>query len=220
MTKELFFYYLFGVEKMILYKLAKTVHIGQGYVIVEKNQEGFLLQVPDTQRLKIDEFRKFYIYKHITDFKRNSYGFLSFKEWITFQDLLKLAGIGPKLAFHLLEQGHEYVIDKITTGNYQALAQIPYISEKNAKQIIFQLSDKYKHLNGSNMQPNNEADSRVNVTNFQRELKLNLKKLGFKPLMIEKALEKNQETTNLDQAIQNCIQITSHDFSAALQDSN
>lgn len=133
---------------------------------------------------------------------------------------MKLAGIGPKLAFHLLEQGHEYVIDKITTGNYQALAQIPYISEKNAKQIIFQLSDKYKHLNGSNMQPNNEADSRVNVTNFQRELKLNLKKLGFKPLMIEKALEKNQETANLDQAIQNCIQIISHDFSAAPQDSN
>lgn len=203
---------------MILYKLAKTVHIGHGYVIVEKNQEGFLLQVPDTQRLKIDEFRKFYIYKHITDFKRNSYGFLSFKEWITFQDLLKLAGIGPKLAFQLLEQGLEYVVDKIATGNYQALAQIPYISEKSAKQIIFQLGEKYKHLTGTNLQPNSEQVNKVRTTEFQKELKLNLKKLGFKSFMIEKAIEKNQEMVDINQAIQNCIQIISHDFSAAQQE--
>lgn len=65
---------------MVLYRYGKIAYIGNGYIIHERNGEGHMLQVPDTRRLKVEENRRLYIYKHITEYKRNSFGFLSFKE--------------------------------------------------------------------------------------------------------------------------------------------
>lgn len=120
-----------------------------------------------------------------------------------------MAGIGPKLAFILLERGYERICSLIAAGNIKELAGVPMISQKSAKQIILQLNDKCKRMMGSSA--DNIEKILKHESYFKNELRDNLKKLGFQSKLIDLAIEKNEEFESLDFAIQRCIQIISHE---------
>lgn len=65
---------------MLLFKFAKIVHISNGYVIIERNGEGYMVQMPNSQRVKMDDFKKIYLYEHTNEYKKSTYAFLAFKE--------------------------------------------------------------------------------------------------------------------------------------------
>lgn len=98
----------------------------------------------------------------------------------------------------------------IAENNYESIAETPHISEKMAKQIVFQLSDKYQQLSKSTF-PDNIQRAIKKESEFEQDLKNNLKRLGFKSQMISSAIEKNEERENIDAAIQNCIRIISNE---------
>lgn len=84
-----------------------------------------------------------HIHTHITQDHWSLYGFLNPEEKIIFQQLIKVSGIGPKMALNLLSGLNPYeVAQAISKGDAAALTKIPGIGQKTAERIIVDLKGK------------------------------------------------------------------------------
>lgn len=84
-----------------------------------------------------------YIYTYVREDNLSLYGFLSREEKALFIKLLKVNGIGPKLALAILSgvPPHEFV-EAVTGEDLARLNAIPGVGRKTAERIIIDLKDK------------------------------------------------------------------------------
>ena len=84
-----------------------------------------------------------HIHTHVREDQLTLFGFLSLQEKILFLQLLKVNGVGPKLAMTLLSglTPHE-MSEAIARGDAAKLKSIPGIGQKTAERIILDLKDK------------------------------------------------------------------------------
>lgn len=134
-----------------------------------------------------------------TDFiiKENSqtlYGFFALAEKTIFQELLKINGIGPKVALNILSTFTlQEFATHITQKNTKELTKVVGLGAKTADKICLELSHKKKIFEGINM-PQEEHKS---VT-IKEEVHQALRKLGYEIAEIEKLIEScytNQESS-------------------------
>ncbi|MGY5139235.1 Holliday junction branch migration protein RuvA [Mycoplasmopsis gallinarum] len=187
---------------MILYRFGEIVHKNNNNLILESYGTGYSIMVPNHERFEAKTKIKLFLIEINNEYQKNTYGFKEFKERLLFQDLISINGIGPKLAFNILDNDWEKIVDWIINENMENLTRISYLSLKTAKLIIFELKNKWskmmnKNINTSNN--NNEQKEQINT------IKDTLKMLGFKNEQIQNAInniefDKDIET-NIDQAI-------------------
>ncbi|MGL4343081.1 MAG: Holliday junction branch migration protein RuvA [Metamycoplasmataceae bacterium] len=182
----------------MLYKLGKITAKSKGYFILESNYTGFVVYAPDIERFEIDKFQKVFIYHHQNEYIDYYYGFKDFKERIFFEDLLAIQGIGPKTAVSILNGGWENALNFIIEGNWEALAKLPFLGTKTARQIIFEYQGKYTNIMNKKFESKNKE-----------ELKKTLKILGFKSNQIEFALKEIKENDNLEIMIEEAVKLIS-----------
>ncbi len=108
------------------------------------------------------------------------YGFSSEAERILFRQLLKISGIGAKLALAILSGGSSEELARYVADNDTAsLTRIPGIGKKTAERIIMELKDKLDVISVSGTAPQSgvpaAAASAVN------EAITALASLGYKP---------------------------------------
>ncbi|WNM16716.1 Holliday junction branch migration protein RuvA [Mesomycoplasma ovipneumoniae] len=215
---------------MQIYQYGKIVSKNKNYLIIENQGSGYLLYVPRIDRFNTDENRKIYLYEYENDYSKITYGFASFRERILFEDLISIQGVGPKTAISVLNGGLQKAIDLIAANDWKGLAKIPYLSEKNAKQIVFEFHGKYKKFLENDKKQNQEnileTDSKeVDKTDdlndeilqnnsveekTSSELEETLKMLGFKPNQINYALTKVEPNENFENLIEQAIKIISN----------
>lgn len=84
-----------------------------------------------------------HIHHHIKEDQWSLFGFLTGGEKEMFQQLIKVSGVGPKTAIHLLSglSPHE-IAQAIAHGNAAALKKIPGIGQKVAERILVDLKGK------------------------------------------------------------------------------
>ena len=127
--------------------LKGTIHSkSTNQVVVEVNGVGYQIFVSlnTFYELPPEGFEIFlYIYSHIREDQFTLFGFLNIDEKNLFQQLLKVTGIGPKLALTLLSglSAHE-IGTAIANGDVMKLKAIPGIGQKTAEQIIWILKGK------------------------------------------------------------------------------
>ena len=125
-------------------------------------------------------------YLHVREDVLDLYGFTTNEERGTFKSLIKINGIGPKLAVTILSGTNpELLKQRIIDGDVKSLTAIPGVGAKTAKRIILELKEKFlktedesvvfKEINQKETQLFNDA---VNA----------LSSLGFKPRDSEKVL--------------------------------
>jgi Holliday junction DNA helicase RuvA len=142
----------------------------------------------------------------ITDTAHTLYGFASEAERTLFRQLLKISGIGAKLALTILSgaSGAElarYVADRDTA----ALTRLPGIGKKTAERIIIELRDKLGDLpEPAGGLPGDGAPSGGSAT---VEAKNALAALGYKP----------QEASRMVQAVAKAEMGTEEIIRLALQ---
>ncbi|TDV23263.1 Holliday junction DNA helicase subunit RuvA [Mycoplasmopsis mustelae] len=184
---------------MILYKIGEIVHKNKNNLIFESRGDGHIVTVPNINRFEIGQKLKIYIYEHATDYLHNFYGFKEFKERVLFMDLINVDKIGPKIAILMLDKGWELIARYIAENNYLELAKCQFVSEKTARLICVELTEKWKKMIDKVIVSNSEN------TSILTELSSTLQSLGFKKKQIEYALINLKERKDLDKMIEESI---------------
>lgn len=184
---------------MKLYKIGKIVSIGKTYIIFESNYSGEIIYVARPKEYKKDVVKKLYVYEHKSDYSETTYGFFSFKERVLFENLMKVAGVGPKTAIGLLSEGTDALIDIIMNENLDALKDYPTIGKKTASQIMLELSEIYKNV---------EVEKSGMV--LPKTIGPSLKTLGFSKTQIEFAISKVKPQKNIEPMVEEAIKLISN----------
>ncbi|MDD5212826.1 MAG: Holliday junction branch migration protein RuvA [Candidatus Gracilibacteria bacterium] len=100
-------------------------------------------------RLLNEKETEIYVYHHITENSQSLFGFLEKEEKELFKELIKVSGIGGKVANNILSLGIDKLIQAVKMEDEVTITSIPGIGKKMASKMILELKDKdiFKHAN-------------------------------------------------------------------------
>lgn len=134
------------------------------------------------------------------------YGFLERQERELFKALIKVNGVGPKLAMAVLSSvtPNEF-IQCIQQENAAFLMKLPGIGKKTAERLVIEMRDSIKHLTQSTSE---FLCKSMDLVNGQDEAVSALEALGYKSQEALKAVKKiNNGTKSCEQLIREALQI-------------
>lgn len=121
---------------------------GTNYLVIDNNGVGYRIFTSDSvlQRISVDKNEKIYTYLHIREDLMELYGFLTREELSTFEMLISVSGVGPKVGLSLLSTvpPSEFAL-AVVTNNVKAITRAPGVGPKVAQRIILELKDKLKN---------------------------------------------------------------------------
>jgi len=135
---------------MYEYISGKIVEKKTTYIVVDANGIGFYITIPISTYDKLGEVGstgKLYIRFHVRENEQRLFGFATKDERVVFDSLLKVAGIGPKIAISILSGiTIKDLFDVITRQDVKLLSTVPGIGKKSSERIIVELKDKFDDL--------------------------------------------------------------------------
>jgi len=115
-------------------------------LVIDVNGVGYEVEAPTGVFIDLPENGKqvaILIHHHFSQDHQTLYGFASLGERELFRKLLKVNGIGAKLALAILSGASgEELTRFVTTADVASLTRIPGIGKKTAERIIMELRDK------------------------------------------------------------------------------
>ncbi|WP_029608870.1 Holliday junction branch migration protein RuvA [Mycoplasma simbae] len=185
---------------MILYRIGEIIYKNGSNIIFESSGVGYSLIMPDHNRVEAKTKLKLYLFDINNDYYKATYAFKDFKERLLFIDLISLNGVGPKVAFNMLNVGWEKLAAMIATGDIDGICKTPYLNPKIARLAIADLSDKWSKM--INMKKASQITAAHNVID---EAKVTLKTLGFKANQIDQALNSIPMSNDVETIIQQAM---------------
>ena len=126
------------------------------------------------------------IHHHFSQDSQTLYGFASPGEREVFRKLLKISGIGAKMALNILSGANgEELARYVSTADVASLTRLPGIGKKTAERIIMELRDKLTDVSagaGSAAMPTGAPVATDPVTEASHALT----SLGYKPAEISR----------------------------------
>lgn len=117
------------------------------------------------------------------------YGFLDQADKALFRLLLKVNGVGPKLAASILSgMSAAMLIQSIDLQDISTLTRIPGVGKKTAERLVIELRDRLQGLNGSSTSLTGTGQIGLGEASPQAEAEAALVSLGYKPLEAQKAI--------------------------------
>ena len=114
-------------------------------LVIEVGGVGYVVLGPTTllDLLEVGINTQIYTHLHVREQELTLFGFTDKEELELFRTLLKVQGIGPKVALAILSHlPSETLRQAVAREEAALLARVPGIGPKKAKQIVFQLKDK------------------------------------------------------------------------------
>lgn len=141
---------------------------------------------------------------HIKDDAHTLYGFATLDEKTLFRELIRVNGIGPKVALAILSNlDIASLILAITNENDVLIAQTPGIGKKTAQKLIVELKDRLAKLDLKDHHP---QPSTLKNPNYNQATNA-LQTLGFKAKEAQKMLsEINDPTLSTEDIIRIALQ--------------
>lgn len=116
------------------------------------------------------------------------YGFLHESERTLFRNLLKVSGIGAKIALAVLSGvSTEHFARLVQAGDVVALTKIPGIGKKTAERIVVELRDRVDGLSGM---PGAAPRTAGAPPDAAGEASVALQQLGYKPAEVARLVQK------------------------------
>jgi len=119
---------------------------GENYVIVDVSGVGFRVYVPSSLLNRIPGVGhelSLFTHLHVRENELSLYGFGSADELALFELLLRVSGIGPKVALKIVSiMSVEDLREAIAHGDAAALTRIPGVGKKTAERVMVDLKDK------------------------------------------------------------------------------
>lgn len=133
-----------------------------------------------------------WVHTHVREDALQLFGFPSRSERELFMALLKVNGVGPKMALSILSGGRpDQIADMIEGGNAKALSSLPKVGKKTAEQIILTLQGKLVRVEA-------KKSSR---SESQKQIQTALLSLGFKAPRVEEFLSELPKEIEVEEGV-------------------
>ena len=181
---------------MYSYIIGIITEINPSYIVLDNNNVGYKINVPNPYFYKEDIEYKIYLYEHIKEDEHSLYGFSKIEERDLFLKLISVKGLGPKMALPILATGSiGGIIDAINRENILYLKKFPKIGDKVAKQIVLDLKGKL------------ESCEEVIIDDSDDDVALALVALGYKNVEIKKILPKLNKEDSVEDKIKEALKL-------------
>ena len=180
-----------------------------GLLIIDVNGVGYEILISPRTYEKvppIGEDFQLKIYTHVRENELVLFGFLDTLEKTLFQKLIKVNGIGPRLALNILSgMPPQELIETTLQEDEGKLTSIPGVGKKMAARIVVDLKDKLQDLWVDTATQTNQAPSFRTMTQDVESALINL---GYSKTLAEKAVTKLKisEKTTLEALIRESLQ--------------
>jgi len=161
------------------------------YLVIDVNGVGYEVEAPLGVFSDLPENGKplaILIHHHFSQDSQTLYGFASLGERELFRKLLKISGIGAKMALTILSGASgEELARYVSTGDVASLTRLPGIGKKTAERIIMELRDKLEGITIGGSGGSAVAGTPVS-TEPATEASHALASLGFKPTEVNRMI--------------------------------
>ncbi len=174
---------------MISYLRGKILGIDPESVTLDVNGVGYEVAVSAIAKEKLfaQERVELFIYTAVREDAITLYGFQSSSEKHLFLTLIKVNGVGPKLAMNILSGAPvERILQMIEAEDVKALTQLPKVGKKTAEQLILSLKGKLPQLEST---PTKTSNARIGFVGIKSDILSALMNLGFKSPDIESVVQ-------------------------------
>lgn len=171
----------------------QAIHIGEDSIIVEVGGIGYLIYVTKIFHKSLRRGEKISLFTNLV-VRQDSltlYGFKDQDEIVLFQQLIKVNGVGPRLALETLSTHSPDVIKRAVLNKQdEVFAQVSGIGKKTAQKIILTLEDRITLTEDMVISPESAG---VNA-----EVREALTSLGYTVLEAQAALQSIPSDSSLD----------------------
>lgn len=160
----------------------RVLEIKNDLAIIDVQGVGYEIHVSKNTALEIDgkELTRVFVYTHVREDNLSLFGFSTSLEKELFLNLIKINGIGPKVALTMLSATRVTdLIELIEAGDVNGLSDLPKIGKKKAEQIVLSLKGQLVFAEARTLQTSFSAKADVISA---------LVNLGFRQTEVEKAV--------------------------------
>ena len=161
-------------------------------VLLNVNGVGYEIDTPLSTFCQLQKGQKVTLWTHLVvrEDAQQLYGFRDAQEKTIFRTLLKVNGVGPKMALGILSTlSVELLIHTIEHDDINTLIKVPGVGKKTAERLMIELRDRFKALAHSTGSTTNAAAQIQFMANSPvAEAEAALQSLGYKPAEAQKAV--------------------------------
>lgn len=192
--------------------------------VVERGEEGVTLDVGGVGYelvcslntieglLGRDEIQ-LWVQTYLRDDAIHLFGFASALEKKMFLSLVKVNGVGPKMAIKILSAASlETLSNLIESGDVKGLSSLPKVGKKTAEQLILSLKGKLVLAPDESKSTDRKSVAAQAVPRFtgvKADVLSALVNLGFRPLDAEKVVSEMPEEVDVQQGVRQGLQVLS-----------
>lgn len=160
-------------------------------VLLEVQGVGYEIQMPMTCFYALPETgHEAIVYTHfvVREDAQLLFGFTNKQERTLFRELIKVNGVGPKLALAILSgMSAQQFVNTVERQEINALIKLPGVGTKTAERLVVEMKDRFKGMNGdlfalggSDLTPSVSAANDT-ANDPESEAVAALVSLGYKP---------------------------------------
>lgn len=157
---------------------------------LEVNGVGYEVQIPVNSFYRVPQIGKeisLHIHFVVREDGQFLYGFIDKEERMLFRSLIKVNGVGPKMALAILSAMEPNIfVRHVLNNDPDALEHIPGVGAKTARRLIIEMRDKVTEWKNINV----TMDTKAGAVNDALSA---LIALGYKPHEARRALMKHQD---------------------------
>jgi len=159
-------------------------------VLLNVNGVGYEIDTPLTTFCQLQKGQKITLWTHLAvrEDAQLLYGFINAQEKTIFRTLLKVNGVGPKMALGILSTlSVEMLIHTVEHEDINTLVKVPGVGKKTAERLMIELRDRFKAMASGNA-PSNSTTEQIQFTGNSAvaEAEAALQSLGYKPVEAQK----------------------------------
>jgi len=183
-------------------------------VLIDVNGVGYEVLVPMTTLYELPPLgREVTLLTHlaVSENAQTLYGFHTKKDRELFRTLIKVSGVGPKMALAILSgMNSDQLVNCVMQDNVSALVKLPGVGKKTAERLIIELRDKLKNWQVQNaplaeMEAASQSQGpEVGASDIVAEAESALVSLGYKPTEASKVVArvlKDHQVTRSEELI-------------------
>ena len=162
-------------------------------VLLNVNGVGYEIDTPLSTFCQLQKGQIVTLWTHLVvrEDAQQLYGFSDAQEKIIFRTLLKVNGVGPKMALGILSTlSVDMLIHTVEHGDVKTLVKVPGVGAKTAERLMIELRDRFKAFS-STTASNDSTSTQIQFTGNSAvaEAEAALQSLGYKPLEAQKLIQ-------------------------------
>lgn len=170
----------------------EVLHLEAPTVILNVNGVGYEVDTPLSTFCQLQKGQKTTLWTHfvVREDAQQLYGFSDARDKMVFRTLLKVNGVGPKMALGILSTlSIDMLIHTVENEDVNTLVKVPGVGKKTAERLMIELRDRFKAMS-ANTAPSNSTATQIQFTGNSAvaEAEAALQSLGYKPLEAQKLI--------------------------------